>query len=165
MAGKRRGDIRVVAFCCHYCAFTAADMAGTMRLQYPPNLRIVRLPCSGRVDANMLLHAFREGANGVMVAGCEEGSCHFMRGNIRAGKRVRRAGDLLREVGIDPRRLEMFHIAASQGPLFASRAREFIQRIADLEAAQLEAAKQEPAGPDTARPPAIEPAMKGEQSA
>ena len=62
-------------------------MAGTMRLQYPTNLRIVRLPCTGRVDVNMLLHAFCEGADGVMVAGCEEGSCHFMQGNIRAKKR------------------------------------------------------------------------------
>ena len=130
------GGVRVVAFCCHFCAFTAADMAGTMRLQYPTNLRIVRLPCTGRVDVNMLLHAFCEGADGVMVAGCEEGSCHFMQGNIRAKKRVIRARELLQEVGVDPQRLEMHHIAASQGPLFASRAREFIKRIEDLETAR-----------------------------
>ena len=130
--GQINNDIRVMAFCCHYCAFTAADMAGTMRLQYPPNLRIVRLPCTGRVDVNMLLNAFCEGAAGVMVAGCEEGSCHFMRGNIRAKKRVAYAKRMLSEVGVDPERLEMHHIAASQGPLFADRAREFIQRIIDL---------------------------------
>ena len=130
--GRDVDNIRIVAFCCHYCAFTAADMAGTMRLQYPANVRIVRLPCTGRVDANMLLRAFCEGAEGVMVAGCEEGSCHFMRGNIRARKRVAYTQQLLREVGMDPQRLEMFHIAASQGPLFARCAREFLQRIADL---------------------------------
>jgi coenzyme F420-reducing hydrogenase delta subunit len=107
-----------------------------MRLQYPPNLQIVRLPCTGRVDVNMLLHAFCEGADGVMVAGCEEGSCHFTRGNIRAKKRVLRARELLREVGVDPQRLEMYHIAASQGPVFASRAREFIKRIEDLDSAK-----------------------------
>jgi coenzyme F420-reducing hydrogenase delta subunit len=128
--------VRIVAFCCHFCAFTAADMAGTMRLQYPPNLRIVRLPCTGRLDVTMLLHAFREGADGVMVAGCEEGSCHFQRGNMRARKRVIYAKELLREAGVDPQRLEMYHIAASQGPLFASRAREFIKRVEDLDAAR-----------------------------
>ena len=135
MASERvsNDDVRVVAFCCHYCAFTAADMAGTMRLQYPPNLRIVRLPCTGRVDVNMLLNAFCEGASGVMVAGCEEGSCHFMRGDIRAKKRVAYAKRLLSEVGVDPERLGMHHIAASQGPLFADRARGFIQRIIDLD--------------------------------
>jgi coenzyme F420-reducing hydrogenase delta subunit len=129
-------DVRIVAFCCHFCAFTAADMAGTMRLQYPPNLRIVRLPCTGRLDVNMILHAFSEGADGVMVAGCEEGSCHFMRGNIRARKRVTYVKELLREAGVDPQRLDMYHIAASQGPLFASRAREFIKRVEDLDAAR-----------------------------
>ncbi len=155
MEDERGRAVRVVAFCCHYCAFTAADMAGTMRLQYPPNLRIVRLPCTGRVDVNMLLRAFCEGAHGVMVAGCEEGSCHFMRGNIRAGKRVRRAKELLREVGMDPDRLEMYHIAASQGPVFASRAREFVRRIDELEAANGEA----PA------PAAAAAALRGEESA
>ena len=81
----------IVAFCCHYCAFTAADLAGTMRKQYPTNCRIVRLPCTGKVDVNMLLKAFEFEADGVMVAGCEEGSCHFIQGNIRAIKRVEHA--------------------------------------------------------------------------
>ena len=74
---------KIIAFCCHYCAFTAADLAGTMRQQYSPNVRIVRLPCSGRVDVNMILDALVSGADGVIVAGCEEGSCHFISGNLR----------------------------------------------------------------------------------
>lgn len=119
----------IIAFCCHYCAFTAADLAGTMRQQYPPNLRIVRLPCTGRVDINMLLQAFVEEADGVIVAGCEPGSCHFIKGNLRARKRVDYAKLLLAETGISPERLEMFYIAASQGPLFAQTAREFTDRI------------------------------------
>ena len=119
----------IIAFCCHYCAFTAADLAGTMRQQYPTNIRIVRLPCSGKIDANMILQAFVEGADGVMVAGCEIGSCHFIRGNVRAKKRVAFAKKLLKEIGINPDRLEMFHIAASQGPLFAQTAHEFTERI------------------------------------
>jgi len=122
----------IIAFCCHYCAFTAADLAGTMRQQYPPNLRIVRLPCTGKVDVNMILQAFVEGADGVMVAGCEEGSCHFIQGNIRAKKRVAYAKEKVAETGIDPNRLEMYHIAASQGPLFAKRSKEFIERISGI---------------------------------
>ena len=123
---------QIIALCCHYCAFTAADLAGTMRLQYPTNIRIVRLPCTGRVDVDMILQAFVEGADAVMVAGCEVGSCHFIQGNIRAEKRVEYAKKLLEEAGMDPQRLEMFHIAASQGPLFAQTATEFTERIKNL---------------------------------
>ncbi len=122
----------IIAFCCHYCAFTAADLAGTMRQQYPPNIRIVRLPCTGKVDVNMLLKAFVTGADGVMVAGCEIGSCHFIHGNVRAVKRVAHAKKLLAETGINPERLEMFLIAASQGPLFAQTSREYTEKIKKL---------------------------------
>ncbi len=122
----------IIAFCCHYCAFTAADLAGTMRQQYPTNIRIIRLPCTGKVDIRMLLHAFSSGADGVMVAGCEEGSCHFISGNFRAKKRVMYAKKLLEETGINPERLEMFHVAASQGPLFAQRSTEFTEKIKSL---------------------------------
>jgi F420-non-reducing hydrogenase iron-sulfur subunit len=124
----------IIAFCCHYCAFTAADLAGTMRKQYPTNIRIVRLPCTGKVDENMVLRAFVEGADGVMVAGCEVGSCHFIQGNIRAVKRVMHAKKLLGETGVNPDRLEFYHIAASQGPLFASTAAEFTERIKNINA-------------------------------
>ncbi|MFC1606498.1 hydrogenase iron-sulfur subunit [Candidatus Latescibacterota bacterium] len=122
----------IIAFCCHYCAFTAADLAGTMRQQYPTNVRIVRLPCSGRVDVNMMLDAFVSGADGVMVAGCEDGSCHFISGNLRARKRVDFAKKMLAETGINPERLEMYQIAASQGPLFAERSTEFTEKITAL---------------------------------
>ena len=122
----------IIAFCCHYCAFTAADLAGTMRQQYPTNVRIVRLPCSGRVDVNMMLDAFVSGADGVMVAGCEDGSCHFISGNLRARKRVDYAKIMLAEAGINPERLEMYQIAASQGPLFAERSTEFTEKITAL---------------------------------
>jgi coenzyme F420-reducing hydrogenase delta subunit len=122
----------IIAFCCHYCAFTAADLAGTMRQQYPSNIRSVRLPCTGKVFVNMVLEAFVDGADGVMVAGCEEGSCHFLEGNYRAKKRVEYARKKLEEVGINPERLEMYHIAASEGPLFARTAKEFTDRISNL---------------------------------
>lgn len=140
----------IVAFCCHYCAFTAADLAGTMRQQYPTNVRIVRLPCSGRADVNLMLRAFVDGADGVMVAGCEIGGCHFLEGNKRAVKRVAYAKKLLEEAGINPARLEMFFIAASQGPLFAQTAREFTEHIKTVMAGTGEGA-----GPD--RPADPEP--------
>ncbi len=124
---------KIIAFCCHYCAFTAADLAGTMRLQYPANVNIVRLPCTGKVNANMLLQAFVDEADGVMVAGCEPGSCHFLEGNVRAVKRVSFAREKLSEAGINPERLEMFHIPASEGPLFAKSAKEFTEKISQLE--------------------------------
>jgi len=123
---------KIIAFCCHYCAFTAADLAGTMRQQYPSNIHIVRLPCTGKVDVNMLLQAFLDDADAVMVAGCEVGSCHFLEGNVRAKKRVQNAKQKLAEVGINPEKLEMFHIAASEGPLFAQTSREFTEKIKNL---------------------------------
>lgn len=122
----------VVAFCCHYCAYTAADLAGTMRLQYPPNLRIIRLPCTGKVDVLFLLKAFEEGADGVYVAGCLEGDCHFLKGNLRAKKRVALAKHILDEVGIGGERLEMYNMSAAMGPRFAEVAREMTEKIRKL---------------------------------
>lgn len=122
----------IVAFCCHYCAYTAADLAGTMRLQYPPNLRIIRVPCTGKVDILFLLNAFEEGADGVYVAGCLEGDCHFLKGNLRAKKRVALAKRLLEEVGIGGERLEMYNMSAAMGPLFAEVAREMTEKIKKL---------------------------------
>jgi F420-non-reducing hydrogenase iron-sulfur subunit len=122
----------IVAFCCHYCAYTAADLAGTMRLQYPPNIRIVRLPCTGKVDVRFLLEAFEKGADGVYVAGCMEGDCHFLTGNFRAKKRVAYAKRLLEEIGIGGERLEMFNISAAMGPRFAEVAREMTEKIRKL---------------------------------
>lgn len=120
---------KIIAFCCHYCAFTAADLAGTMRQQYPPNIHIVRLPCTGKVHVNMILQAFVDEADAVMVAGCEIGSCHFLEGNIRAKKRINIAKKKLEEAGVNPEKLEMFHIGASEGPLFAQTSREFTEKI------------------------------------
>ncbi len=123
---------KIIAFCCHYCAFTAADLAGTMRQQYPTNIHIVRLPCTGKIHVNMLLQAFVDEADGVMVAGCEIGGCHFLEGNIRAIKRVTLAKEKLQEAGINPEKLEMYYIPASEGPLFAKTAKKFTNKIKNL---------------------------------
>ena len=122
----------VVAFCCHYCAYSAADLAGSMRLEYAHNVRIVRLMCTGKVDTLHILKAFEDGADAVYVAGCEEGSCHFQEGNLRAKMKVAQAKNLLKEVGIKPERLEMYHIAASNSVLFAQAADEMTARARKL---------------------------------
>ncbi|MFH0773951.1 MAG: hydrogenase iron-sulfur subunit [bacterium] len=122
----------IVAFCCHYCAYGAADLAGSMRLNYPANVKIVKLPCTGKVDIIYLLKAFEDGADGVYVAGCLEGNCHFTDGNIKAKRRVQRAKKLLTEIGLDGERLEMYNMSASMGPKFAEAAREMTEKVRAL---------------------------------
>jgi F420-non-reducing hydrogenase iron-sulfur subunit len=123
---------KIVAFCCNFCAFAAADLAGAMRIQYPPNVRIVRLPCTGKVDPLLLMKAFEQGADGVFVAGCLEGECHFLEGNLRAKKRVTYVKRLLEEVNIEPERLEMFNLSSADGPRFAEIVEEMTKRIKPL---------------------------------
>jgi len=122
----------IASLCCHYCSYVAADLAGSMRLQYPANIRIIRVPCTGKVDIIHILKAFESGADGVYVSGCEEGSCHFKIGNLLAKKRVYYAKKLIEEIGLEPERLEMFNTAASQGPRFAEVATLMTERIRRL---------------------------------
>ena len=123
---------KIIAFCCQYCAYSAADMAGSMRLQYPAEVEIVLIPCTGRFDVILALRAFEKGADGVYAAGCLEGSCHFLDGNIRAKKRMTYLKSELASVGFEPERAEMYNLSASQGPRFAEIASEFTQRIKEL---------------------------------
>lgn len=122
----------IVAFCCHYCAYTAADMAGSMRLSYPSNVKIVRVPCTGKVDIKHMMQAFQMGADGVYVAGCLEGDCHFKNGNIKAARRVQRVKGLLDEIGIEPERVEMITMSAGMGEYFAQTASEITEKIRTL---------------------------------
>lgn len=122
----------ILAFCCHYCAYAAADLAGSMRLEYPHNVRVLRLPCTGKVEIDYLLAAFERGADGVIVAGCLEGGCHFLEGNLRARKRVERAKVLLEEIGLESERLEMFNLSSAEGARFAEIVTEMSQRLARL---------------------------------
>lgn len=122
----------IVAFCCHYCAYGAADLAGSMRLEYPTNIRVIRLPCSGKVTPVYILHAFEKGADGVYVAGCMPGDCHFIHGNLVAKPRVLYVKKLIEEVGLEPERLDFFNMSAAMGPRFAEVASEFTERIREL---------------------------------
>jgi F420-non-reducing hydrogenase iron-sulfur subunit len=123
---------KITAFCCQYCAYAAADLAGSMRLQYAPNVRIVRLLCTGKVDPIFFLKAFEGGADGVFVAGCMPGNCHFLEGNLRAKKRVTYAKKLLDEVGLGGDRLEMYNMSAGEGAKFAAAADEMTERVRKL---------------------------------
>lgn len=122
----------MLAFCCHYCAFAAADLAGSMRLEYPHNVRILRLPCTGKVEVNYILAAFERGADGVIVAGCLEGGCHFLEGNLRARKRVERTKELLEEIGLEPERLDMYNLSSAEGTRFAEIVNEMTERLDSL---------------------------------
>jgi F420-non-reducing hydrogenase iron-sulfur subunit len=122
----------IVAFCCHYCAYAAADLAGSGRLQYPPNIRIIRSPCTGRLEINFFMKAFEAGADGVLVAGCEEGSCHFKEGNYLAKGRVNAARQLLQEAGLEPQRLRMVNVSAASSQKFAEYVREMVETVTKL---------------------------------
>jgi F420-non-reducing hydrogenase iron-sulfur subunit len=120
-------DTTIVAFCCIYCAYAAADLAGSMRLQYPSNVRIIRTPCTGRLEVEYFLRAFENGADGVLVAGCEEGSCHFKEGNLIAKRRVEYARKLLAESGLEAERLKMVNLSAAM----ARQLTEHINKMAE----------------------------------
>jgi F420-non-reducing hydrogenase iron-sulfur subunit len=132
----------ILAFCCHYCAYAAADLAGSMRLQYPSNVRVLRLPCTGKTEVNYILAAFERGVDGVIVAGCLEGGCHFLEGNLRARKRVERARQILAEIGLEPERLEMFNLSSAEGPRFAQIVTEMNQRLVKLGPSPLRPSRQ-----------------------
>lgn len=125
-------DMKIIAFTCTYCAYNAADLAGSMRIQYPHNVRIVKLLCTGKVEPILLLEAFRHGADAVFVAGCMEGECHFVEGNLRARQAVEQTKRLLEEAGMDPRRLEMFNMSASMAQKFVQAVDTMAERLREL---------------------------------
>jgi coenzyme F420-reducing hydrogenase delta subunit len=122
----------ILALCCHYCAYAAADLAGSMRLQYPANVRVLRYPCTGKVEQNDILTAFEGGVDGVLVAGCLDGGCHFVEGNLRARRRVERTQEIMREIGLEPERLEMFNLSSAEGGRFAEIVSEMVDRLRAL---------------------------------
>ncbi len=122
----------IVAFCCAHSAYPAADVAGSMRIAYPANVRLVRVPCAGRVDVLHILEAFEKGADGVMVLGCHEEACRHISGNTRAKGRVEKANLLLKEIGVEGNRVEMFTLAPEQGARFARVATEMSDRVKGL---------------------------------
>jgi len=122
----------IIAFCCNYCAYAAADLAGARRMQYPPNVRIVHLPCTGKLEIEHILDAFECGIDGILVAGCLEGGCHFQEGNLRARKRTDRARAILDEIGIGAERLLMVNLSAAMAPTFVESVNQIVETITAL---------------------------------
>ncbi|MGB2825396.1 MAG: hydrogenase iron-sulfur subunit [Thermoplasmata archaeon] len=123
---------RIVAFCCNWCSYAGADLAGTTRLQYPPNVRIVRVMCSGRVDPAFVLKAFSLGADGVIVAGCHPSDCHYINGNEKTATRGDFLSEFLEETGIEPERFRVEWIAGSEGQKFAKVIRGMVSDLEKL---------------------------------
>lgn len=132
MSAAGESPLRIVAYCCHYCAYAAADLAGVLRLAYPGDPHIVELPCTGRIDPLEVLRAFEAGADGVMVAGCLEGDCHFRAGNLNARRRVEHIRWLLERAGIEPDRIEMVNMSSAMGRQFAEAATRITERVRSL---------------------------------
>jgi F420-non-reducing hydrogenase iron-sulfur subunit len=132
MSATHDSPLQIVAYCCHYCAYAAADLAGVLRLTYPGEPHIVELPCTGRIDPLELLHAFEAGADAVMVAGCLDGDCHFRAGNLNARRRVEHIRWLLERVGLEPDRIEMVNMSSAMGLKFAEAATRMTDRVRSL---------------------------------
>ena len=109
----------IVAFLCNWCAYTGADLAGTSRLRYAPNIRIIRIMCSGRIEPTFILKAFREGADGVLICGCHPGDCHYQEGNYKCLRRFKLVHKFIQQMGIEKDRMQLEWISASEGKQFA----------------------------------------------
>jgi F420-non-reducing hydrogenase iron-sulfur subunit len=123
---------RIIALCCMHCAYAAADLAGSSRFEYPPSVKIVAVPCTGRTDVVQILKTFEDGADGVLVAGCLPGRCHYLVGNLYARKRVDYLAELLEQIGLQRARVRMINISAGMGAKFAELANEFAGAIQQL---------------------------------
>lgn len=122
----------ILGFLCNWCSYAGADLAGTSRMKYPSNLKSIRVMCSGRVDPAFVLEAFRKGVDGVLIAGCHPGDCHYQSGNYKTNRRVKLLKKLLEELGIDPNRVRFEYVSASEGQKFATVVTEFVAEIKQL---------------------------------
>ena len=123
---------KIIAFLCTWCSYAGADLAGVSRFQYPPNIRIVKVPCSGRISPNLILNALRTGADGVLVSGCHPGDCHYISGNYFARRRFALFENLLEFVGIEPDRVNFSWVSASEGEQFAKIVKDVTARVKEL---------------------------------
>jgi F420-non-reducing hydrogenase iron-sulfur subunit len=122
----------IVAFLCNWCSYAGADLAGVSRLQYPANVRVIRVPCSGRVDPLYIVKALQEGADGVLVSGCHPGDCHYISGNLVARRKFAMLKSFLGYVGIEPERVQFSWVSASEGGRFASLIEKVVNDVKKL---------------------------------
>lgn len=124
--------LKIVGFLCNWCSYAGADMAGTSRLSYPCDIRIIRVPCSGRVDPLLIIKAFQRGADGVLVAGCHPGDCHYVEGNYYARRRFAMLRSLLEFSGIEPQRFQVAWVSAAEGKKFSHVVSSFTEEVSKL---------------------------------
>ena len=122
-------EVKLIGFLCNWCCYAGADLAGVSRFQYPPNIRIIRVMCSGRVDPELILDTFLHGADGVFIGGCHLGDCHYLEGNYYAEKKIEMAKRLLKAAGVEPERLRLEWVSASEGGRFAAVIKAFTEEI------------------------------------
>ncbi|MDQ7781735.1 MAG: hydrogenase iron-sulfur subunit [Desulfomonilaceae bacterium] len=127
-----RFEPRIIAFLCNWCSYVAADAAGVARLTQLPNVRVIRVNCSGMVDPSYVMKAFADGADGVLIGGCHPGDCHYISGNIKTLRRSFLLKSLLRELGVEDGRFRLEWIAASEGPRYAKVVNEMVEEIRSL---------------------------------
>lgn len=133
MSEKNGFEPKIIGFLCNWCAYAGADLAGVSRIQYPPNIRIIRVMCSGRIDPVFILEAFKNGADGVLVAGCHLPSdCHYISGNFKALRRVMLLKKVLQDLGVEPERLRLEWVSASEGDKFAAIVRGMVEELKRL---------------------------------
>jgi len=123
---------KILAFCCNWCSYAGADLAGTSRIQYPPNARIIRVMCSGMVHPNLVIDALSKGADGVLICGCHPGDCHYLEGNLKAQARADAIRLMLDDLGIEPERFRLEWVSASEGGRFAQVMQEMIEAVRSL---------------------------------
>jgi F420-non-reducing hydrogenase iron-sulfur subunit len=122
----------IVGFFCDWCSYRAADLAGTSRIRYAPNVRVIRVMCSGRVEPQFVIKALSEGADGVLIAGCHPGECHYVEGNLKALRRFHLLQKTLRQFGIEKERVQLVWVSASEGGVLAERINAMTQRLREL---------------------------------
>jgi len=133
MNEKNDFEPKIVGFLCNWCSYAGADLAGVSRIQYPSNIRIIRVMCSGRIDPLFVLEAFKDGADGVLIAGCHLPSdCHYINGNFQTLKRMTLLKEILKQFGIEPERLRLEWISAAEGAKFAATVRDMVTQIKAL---------------------------------
>lgn len=125
-------DPVIIGFTCNWCTYAAADLAGTSKIQYPPNIRIIRLMCTGRIEPEFILQALKMGADGVLIGGCHLGDCHYQEGNYKTLLRVSLIKKLLESLNVEPKRVKLEWISASEGEKFAGTVRFFVDEIRNL---------------------------------
>ncbi|NHI92235.1 MAG: hydrogenase iron-sulfur subunit [Candidatus Lokiarchaeota archaeon] len=123
---------RIVAFLCNWCGYAGADLAGVSRFQYPTNIRVIRIMCSGRVQPSFILESFKNGADGVLVCGCHIGDCHYISGNEYAENRFKKTQQIIETLGIDPKRIRLEWVSAAEGAKFAGVVDSFVKQLQEL---------------------------------